>query len=58
MHQQMLAMQQQQLHLQRQQVEVQKRNRNTVTTLVGLFVWTPLIIAAAVFVVWLILTGM
>jgi hypothetical protein len=58
MHQQTIALQQAQLAIQRQQAATQRRNRNTVTTLVGLFVWTPLAIAAVVFVVWLITASM
>lgn len=54
MHQQMVTLQQQQLQVQRQQAQTQARNRGTVNTLVGLFVWTPLIILAALFFLWIV----
>lgn len=51
---QQYAMHQQFLAVQRQQLELQRRNRNTVNTLVGLFVWTPLIILTVIGFVWLL----
>lgn len=51
---QQYAMHQQFLAMQREQLEIQRRNRNTVNTLVGLFVWTPLIILGVVGFVWLL----
>lgn len=46
------------IRLERERLALAQRNRGTVNTLVGLFVWTPLLIGAALFLLWLVVNSL